>query len=342
LQAQELLRHTLMSEEKKPRWLLVILGTLGGALAIVLIAMIVQHEKPVSLRGAVIKADADPRKQSPITDVAVDLRMPDGAVVMSTKSDFSGYFRLTLPRAIKRGRSVTLEFRRAGYVPLDLKEVVSNKIYIAHMQPIQQEIEAPNHPTIVIANVFVRYTIETTTAVNIGTGVRTFEVENQANVPCDRRPPCSPDGRWKGATASASLDAGPGNVYQDARLLCIAGPCPFTRIVDDNFSRGGRVISVSVLGWSDTTTFLLQAEVFQEEINDIVRESYPVIFGDSLNFTLPASAEGPSFEAEVSGTSTVFPLGPSPILSWADCNVRVGRDQSKFYRCELKPGYKFR
>ncbi|HEX4074820.1 MAG TPA: hypothetical protein VHX49_05435 [Candidatus Acidoferrales bacterium] len=330
-----------MSEEKKPAWLMVIFVTIGVALAIALIAVIVQRERPVSLRGAVIKADADPRKQSPITDVAVDVRMGD-TVVLTTKSDFSGYFRLTLPRAIKRGRSITLEFRHAGYLPLDWNEVVGDKLYIAHMQPIPQEIFAPRHPTIMISNVFVRYTIETTTEVNIGTGVKTFEVENQGNVRCDRRRPCSPDGRWKGAMASASLDAGPGNVYQDARLLCIAGPCPFTKIETDNFSRGGRVISVSVLGWSDTTTFLLQAEVFREEINDIVRESYPVIFGDSLNFTLPASAEGPSFEAEVNGTNTVFPLGPAPILSWADCNARVGKDQSKFYRCGLNPGYKFR
>jgi hypothetical protein len=330
-----------MREEKRPTWRLVILVTIGAALAIAVIAVIVQRERPVSLRGAVIKADADPRKQSPITDVVVHVRMA-GAVVVTTKSDFSGYFRLTLPRAIKRGRSITIEFRHAGYVPLDWDEVVGDKLYIAHMEPIPQEIFLPTHPTIMISNVFVRYTTETTTAVNIGTGVKTFEVENQANVRCDRRPPCSPDGRWKGAMASGSLDAGPGNVYQDARLLCIAGPCPFTKIETDNFSRGGRVISVSVVGWSDTTTFLLQAEVFREEINDIVRESYPVIFGDSLNFTLPASAEGTSFEAEVDGTNTVFPLGPSPILSWADCNVRVGRDQSKFYRCELKPGYKFR
>ena len=334
-----------MTEEKKPAWLLVILATLGGALAIGLIAILVQYEKPVSLRGAAIKQDADPRKQSPITDVDVDVRVGEGPVVASAKSDFSGYFRLTLPRAIKRGRAITLQFRHADYVPLDMKGVVGNQLYIAHLQPLQHLIELPpGQPIIKITNVFVRYTTETRTSVNIGTGVRTFEVVNKGNVPCDHRLPCSPDGRWKAATASVSLDAGPGNVYQDARLLCIAGPCPFTKIESDEFSRGGPVISASVLGWSDTTTFLLQAEVFREEIGDTVRESYPVIFGDSLNFTLPASAEGPSFEAEVNGTNTVFPLGPSasPILSWADCNARVGKDQSKFYRCELKPGYQFR
>lgn len=333
-----------MSEEKKPAWLLVILVTLGIALAVALIAALVRYEKPVVLRGAVVKQDTDPRKQSPITDVDVNVRVGDGAsVAASARSDFSGYFRLSLPRSIRRGRAITLEFRHADYVPLDMKEIVGNQLYIAHLQPLQHLIELPPEQAIIkISNVFVRYTTETTTSVNVGTGVRTFEVVNKSNVPCNRRPPCSPDGRWKAATASVSLDAGPGNVYQDARLLCIAGPCPFTKIESDEFSAGGPVISASVLGWSDTTTFLLQAEVFREEIGDTVRESYPVIFGDSLNFTLPASAEGPSFEAEINGTNTVFPLGPTPILSWADCNVRVGKDQSKFYRCELKPGYQFR
>jgi len=332
-----------MSEEKKPAWRLVILVTLGVALAVGLIAALVQYERPISLRGAVVKEDTDPRKQSPITDVDVDVRVGDGPVMASAKSDFSGYFRLNLPRSIRRGRAITLQFRHADYVPLDMKEVAGNQLYIAHLQPLQHLIELPpNRPVVTISNVFVRYTTETTTSVNVGTGVRTFEVVNKGNVRCDHRPPCSPDGRWKAAMASVSLDAGPGNVYQDARLLCIAGPCPFTKIESDQFSLGGPVISASVLGWSDTTTFLLQAEVFRQEIGDTVRESYPVIFGDSLNFTLPASAEGPSFEAEVNGTNTVFPLGPSPILSWANCNVRVGRDQSKFYRCELKPGYQFR
>lgn len=335
----------MMNEEKKPAWMLVILATLGGALAIGMIAVLIQYEKPVSLYGAVIKQDADPRKQSPITDVDVDVRVGEGAVMASTKSDFSGYFKLTLPRAIKRGRAITLEFRHADYVPLDMKEVAGKQLYIAHLEPLQHLVELPPDRAIIkISNVFVRYTTETKTSVNIGTGVRTFEVVNKGNVRCNGRPPCSPDGRWKAAIASVSLDAGPGNVYQDARLLCIAGPCPFTKIESDEFSRGGPVISASVLGWSDTTTFLLQAEVFREEIGDTVRESYPVIFGDSLNFTLPASAEGPTFEAEVNGTNTVFPLGPtlSPILSWADCNVRVAKDESKFYRCELKPGYRFR
>jgi hypothetical protein len=143
-------------------------------------------------------------------------------------------------------------------------------------------------------------------------------------------------------TASASLEAGEGNQFRNARVSCIGGPCPFTKIDSDDFSQGGRAISVSVRNWSDTTTFLLEAEVVHPMVSDMVRESYPVIFGPALNFTLPSTAEGPSIEAEINGETVIFPLGPDLFLSWANCNVRGNGDQTKAYRCELKPGYRFR
>ncbi len=299
--------------------------------------------KPISLMGAIVKQDTDPKKQSPITDVNVSVA--GGLALASVRSDFSGYFKLQLRPRLKPGQPITLQFRHKDYKPLDLNTTLDRKLYVIPMVALHQEATAAapsNRQLIPLANVFVRYSTESTTSDNIGTGLRTFQVVNTGNLPCNGHPPCSPDGRWKGAIASTSLDAGVGNTYDDARLSCIAGPCPFTRIVSDNFSHGGRYISVSILNWSDTTTFLLQAEVFRIQISNIVRESYPVIFGNSLNFTLPASAEGPSLEAEESGQNIVFPLGPSPQLTWADCNVRVGKDQSKSYRCELKPGYQFR
>jgi hypothetical protein len=141
---------------------------------------------------------------------------------------------------------------------------------------------------------------------------------------------------------AAALDAGEGNVFRNARVTCIAGPCPFTRVDTDAFSAGGHNIKVSVRNWSDTATFVLQADVARTQVGDIVRESSPVIFGRALNFTLPAKAEGPSIEAEINGSRIVFPLGPTPVLSWADCNVRVEKNQVKDYRCELKPGYRYR
>jgi hypothetical protein len=316
----------------------------GVALAVALaLAAVATHyiRKPIILRGAVIQQDSDPRKQSPITNVEVSAA--DDLSASTVKSDFSGYFRLGLRRGVKRGQSITLQFRHPDFRPVDLPEVVSDELYIVHMVPLHPDLEAESdQPDVAVTNVFVRYSIETTAEVNVGAGVTTFQVVNTGNVPCSQHKPCSPDDKWKAAIGSASLDAGQGNVFQNARVSCIAGPCPFTKIESDDFSQGGRNIRVSVLGWSDTTTFLFQAEVFRQEINDIVRESYPVIFGRALNFSLPGAAEGPTLEAEIDGTKIVFPLGPSPTLSWAVCEVRVGKDQSKSYRCELKPGYRFK
>lgn len=65
----------------------------------------------------------------------------------------------------------------------------------------------------------------------------------------------------EGGVGSATLDAGAGNEFRNARASWIAGPCPFTRIEADHFSQGGQTITASARAWSDTTTFMLEAEV---------------------------------------------------------------------------------
>ncbi len=314
----------------------------GTVLGIALAAVALYYaRKPIALKGAIVQEESETRKQSPITDVEVGVANNLAPTV--TKSDFSGFFRLTLRRGVKRGRPIVLQFRHPNFQPVDLPVTVGDKLYVVRMTPLHPDAgDQPGRPQVAISNVFVRYSIETTASVNVGAGVTTFQAVNTGNVPCDHRSACSPDNKWKAAIGSASLDAGQGNVFGNARVSCIAGPCPFTKIESDEFSHGGRNIGVSVLDWSDTTTFLFQAEVFRQEISDIVRESYPVIFGRALNFSLPAAAEGPSLEAELSGTNIVFPLGPAPNLSWASCNVKVEKAQTKSYRCELKEGYRFR
>ena len=102
------------------------------------------------------------------------------------------------------------------------------------------------------------------------------------------------------------------------------------------------MIGVSVRNWSDSTTFVLQAEVFRVQVYDLVRQYYPTIIGRTLNFTLPAGASGLTIEAEVNGIDIQFALGPQPILSWADCKVSQTRDRVSVYRCELKPWCRFR
>jgi len=216
---------------------------------------------------------------------------------------------------------------------------------VAALTPIFQQPDlAPGGHQSVVNNIRVRYTVNSQTEENIGTAVRTFQVVNQGNVLCNGRAPCSPNGVWKASNGALPLDAGPGNEFRNVRASCIAGPCPFTKIDLSGDANGERTITVSALDWSDTATFLVEAEVFHTAISSKVRESYPVIFGPALNFTLPPTQEGVSIEADVDGAPMVFPLGPELYLSWATCTAGTNDADKRTmtaYRCEVKPGYRF-
>ena len=318
--------------------LIMFLAGLVGVLMSVVVSR--YYQRSVYLRGAVIMQDDDPMKESPITDVEVSVTNSIGT--RTTKSNFAGFFSIRLMRGVSRTQTVTLKFRHPDYQPLDLTEPVGDNLLVVHLIPIRKEVQARNdHPPVPVTNVLIRYSTVATEEENVGTEVKTFQIANAGNVPCMKGSPCSPDGKWKAAIASELMDAGEGNEFRNARVSCIAGPCPFTRVDFDGFSRGGRYIKVTIRNWSDTTTYLLQAEVYHSQINNIVRTAFPVILGTSLNFTLPPSAEGPSIEAELNGENIVFPLGPNPILSWANCNVSVDKNKAMFYRCDLKNDYRF-
>jgi hypothetical protein len=295
---------------------------------------------PVTLRGAVLRADSDPNRQLPLADVQIVATNELGSG--TSKSDSSGLFTLTLPKGLRRRQAVLLSFRHEEYRPLDVNDFIGDKIYVVRMVPIHQETNAETRAGSAVSNTRIRYSVKATTEADIGSAAKTFQVVNAGNTPCDNHPPCGPGNKWKGTIGSLSLDAGEGNEFRNARVSCIAGPCPFTKIEQGNFSPDHRRFDVSALNWSDTVTFLVEAEVVHPMTSDMVRETYPVIFGRALNFSLPASAEGPSIEAEIQGDPIIFPLGPDLFLRWADCHVVVDRDQSRNYRCELKPGYQFR
>lgn len=324
---------------------ITILGTIVVLSAAVLATtlVIVRKHRRITMAGAVLRQDTDPNKQLPLADVEVTAIM--GRTVGVTKSDSSGMFSLKLPRGFRRRQAVTLQFRLPEYRPLDLDDFVSDKLYIVRMQPVVKAVSQPNtdsnRPEITVANVRVRYSIKTTTEPNVGGVVKTLQVVNTGNLPCHRQYPCSPDGRWKASVGQISIDAGEGNEFRNARVSCIAGPCPFTRIDLEDLSHNDRTLNVVARDWSDTATFLLEAEVVRPMVSDIVREAYPMIFGHALNFSLPAVAEGLSLEAEIGGDAVVFPLGPDLFLSWAQCTQGLNKDQTTFYRCELKPGYRF-
>lgn len=295
--------------------------------------------QPITISGAIVVQDADPRKQLPIT--GVQIRLLSGLTPGPVESDTSGFFSMRLFKKVQRGAPITLQFRHPNYRPLDLTQPAGNKLWVVRLVPLIRTVASTGRPAIPISNVRARYSTKARKSVNIGSAVRTFDVQNVGDVPCDHRSPCSPDGKWKAALGSISLDAGTGNEFENVRVSCIAGPCPFTAIDSDEFTRGGQKISVSVRDWSDTATFLLEAEVSHDMASQTEYQSFPVIFGTALSFTLPAQSEGVMLEADMAGQTIIFPLGPDLLLSWANCSVGTRRDQTKVYRCELKPGYRF-
>jgi hypothetical protein len=340
--------------EKKAIWTIVaILAALGIALFFLLRAHRVHEltEKlSIPIEGAVIQRAADPKNELPIADVVITAT--DGTRSAATRSDAAGYFKLVLHKRVLSDQPIIVTFHHPRYEPLTLtvptgRFETPSKLHVAAMTPVvatpAKAPARPARPANVVSNVRVRYTINNRTQTNVGSAVRTFQVVNQGNVPCDHKSPCSPDGKWKAASVTVSLDAGADNSYSNITASCIAGPCPFTRIDSSGFIHGGRNISVTALDWSDTATFLMEAEVYHTAISSEVRELYPVILDRVLNFTLPPTQEGVSLEAEVDGVSMVFPLGPDLSLSWATCNVRTGPEQEKttVYHCELKPNYRF-
>lgn len=297
-----------------------------------------QRQKPITLQGAVIVQDTDPRKQLPIGGVEISADNPSKSVA---KTDSSGFFQLSLPKPLHRGTPIILHFQHPQYKPLDLHDYVGNQLYIVRLVPISSNHAPSDQPKIKVTNVRVRYTVKAGTELNVGSAVKTFEVQNKGNVPCKNQHPCSPDGRWKATLASATLDAGVGNQFRDARASCIAGPCPFTRIESDRSSQNGQVLTLSVRDWSDTTTFLIEAEVFRPMLAQAEHWSYPAIFGDGFSFTLPSSAQSVSMEADIDGQTIIFPLGPALMMSWATCDEGTNPDQGRIFRCTLRPGYRF-
>ena len=334
------------------RWkTFIIVAASVVAVATILVILVVRSHRwrprNIGIQGTVIRQDPDPLGELPIGNVKIVAT--DGVLTTTTESDSSGYFLLRFREDIWPGQVLQITFERSDYKPFSItvplhSSLALKELYVAELTPKEVHKEPlPGKKATQISNVRIRYTVNSEGDEDIGSAVKTFAAVNQPNVPCNRQGPCSPDGNWKAGVGSATLDAGQGNEFRNVRASCIAGPCPFTRIDSSGFENGGRIITASALDWSSTATFLLEAEVFRKSIASNVRESYPVIFGRTLNFVLPGSEEGASIEAEVNGTPMVFPLGPELYLSWATCSSRPSRDNahSNVYRCELRPDYRF-
>jgi len=319
---------------------IVVLLMLGAASVIGLLQNAFRPSPPRTIKGAVVARRDNVDREVPIAGAQVSIA--GGLAEKDVWTNPTGYFVLTLANRARFGEPITLQFRDLQYLPLDITSFVSDRLVVARMVPIAEFAgTGTSLPQTTVSNVKIRYTVKTSTLINVGSTLKTFHVVNSGDVPCNGRYPCSPDGKWQAAVGFSSLEAPRGDFLSNARVSCIAGPCPFTKIRYDGFSRGGPSVRVEVLDWSDTTTFLFEAEVFRSMTSDSVRLSYPVTFGQALHFTVPANAEGLCIEAEIDRQPIVFPLGPLLNLSWATCNESVSPDRTEVYQCELKPGYGF-
>jgi hypothetical protein len=327
----------------------VVLCALGAAAAIVLIVVRKRIVQPrfITIQGAVIQRDAEAGREVPIAGATVTVA--DDVMRGTARSAASGYFSVTFRERVLRRETVHLEFRAAGFHPLEMEFETGphadlKRLFIAELKPVGVPAVTPaGHPLVRVSNVRIRYTVNYQAETNIGAVARVFQVINQGDVPCKGSPLCSPDGLWKASRGSLALDAGTGNIFRNVRVSCIAGPCPFTQVHSGGPAGGEQRVVISAVDWSDTATFLVEAEVFDRSIASSVRESYPVIYGRDFHFTLPPTAEGPSIVAEIGGTSIIFPLGNGIYLDWGACSSRISPQSvnGTIYQCELKPGFQF-
>jgi hypothetical protein len=317
-----------------------LLGVVAAGTGVWLLRSPFSVARPVSLEGAVMVRSGEVEKQAPIPNVRISVA--EGLATRDTWSSPTGYFKLTLKEPIHKGEPVILQFRHPQYMPLDLPLSTSGRLIVARLVPLGESDAAGVAAQTAVSNITIRYSVRATTLLNAGSIVKTFRVVNTGNIPCNGHHPCSPDGKWKATVGSASLEAPRDDIFSNARVSCIAGPCPFTSISSDGFSRSGPSLHVAILNWSDTVTFLFEAEVFRSMRSESTRVSYPVIFGPTLHFSVPADAEGVYIEADIDRDSIVFPLGPEPRLSWASCAETTSADGSKSYQCKLNPGFSFK
>ena len=143
-----------------------------------IVIVIAVRNRPITLRGAVIRDSTDPNKQAPIA--GAQIIATDGTVVATSKTDTAGAFKITLRRSLIRRHSVTLSVRHAGYKPLDIFDPIGDQLYIARMVMIPPPTPAePERPDVKIGNVTVRYTVKTQAVAEIGGAVKTFDVVNK-------------------------------------------------------------------------------------------------------------------------------------------------------------------
>jgi hypothetical protein len=316
--------------DKQVQVLVAVIGAAGiavGAIAPALISKI-HPPQPIILHGAIMRSDPNPEKRFPIRDV--DVSYEEGGEEKYQKTSQDGAVTIALGPAVKAGDLIELKFRHRCYQEFDETIGAVDAPFTLYLWPATvPEPGAPcNDPTITSIGLTFRKSYLTKST--------TFQVPNRGTVRCHREP-CSPDGKWQANIVTATLDAGTGNTFARGKgsVTCIAGPCPFTQVVNDGFSAGGPGISVSVRNWSDTVTFVLQGELVGGPTSPVT------VAGKTFDFSVSRS-DLPNLQivAQTStGQSLVGDIGVASI-PWATCQISEGASTIK-YHCTLGPDYMF-
>src|SRR5580704_12963777 len=127
-----------MTRKRMTIWILI--AAAAGAATVVLVFGL-RHWRPrwSAIQGAVVRRDTDTRMQSPIPDAVVTAT--HGDVTVSTKSDATGYFKVTFPGTVLPGTPVSLTFRHPDYNALDLEVPIQfrsslRQLVVAAMMPV--------------------------------------------------------------------------------------------------------------------------------------------------------------------------------------------------------------
>src|SRR5579862_6843854 len=96
-------RNGTMTRRRITIWILIVAA--AGAAAVILVFSL-RYLRPrwSAIQGAVVRRDTDSHKQSPIPDAVVTAT--HGDVTVSTKSDATGYFKVTFPGPVLPGTPV--------------------------------------------------------------------------------------------------------------------------------------------------------------------------------------------------------------------------------------------
>lgn len=285
-----------------------------------------------TINFAVMRSDVKPENRAPIAGADVSINgvdsPPSEAVVERTNQ--GGSVTIPFGNRIRQGDLITITFHKQCYQ--DFSETIAAAAdlpFTRYMWPSIGSSPECNDPIIEAINIGVRGDVlQRSTA---------FLVMNRGTVGC-RKQPCSPDGKWQANIGSGKLDAGVGNAFEPgkASVRCIAGPCPFTQVVADGYSKGGQTISAVVKDWSDTVTFILQGTLVGPQTIPAI-----AISGSTFAFTVKTAdiSKYQIVATIVGGPPIVDPLGVGTI-TWAHCDIGEGQDTAT-YHCALNNNYSF-